>query len=172
MFAGKPSRRLAALLDDSKKLTGGGRDLAYHALHACPGIRIGVAAASVAEIKRLNILHASMLAMSRAVSRLPVLPDFVLVDGNRCPPLTCAAEAVIGGDGVCLSIAAASIVAKVTRDRLMTRLAARWPGYGWERNAGYGTAIHRAALATLGVTRHHREEFGAVRQLSLLLELA
>ncbi len=172
MFAARPPRRLAAILDDSKKLTAEARELAYRGLHACPGVAIAVAAASVAEIKRLNILHASMLAMSRAVSRLPVLPDLVLVDGNRCPPLTCAAEAVIGGDGVCLSIAAASIIAKVTRDRLMARLALRWPGYGWERNAGYGTATHRAALNSLGVTRHHREEFGAVRQLSLLLEVA
>ena len=172
MFAVRPPRRLAGLLDDSKKLSAEARELAYDGLRSCPGIAIAVAAASVREIKRLNILHASMLAMSRAVSRLPVCPDLVLVDGNRCPPLTCASEAVIGGDGVCLSIAAASIVAKVTRDRLMARLAARWPGYGWERNAGYGTATHRAALATLGITRHHREEFGAVRQLSLLLEFA
>lgn len=172
MFATRPPRRLAVLLDDSKKLSAEARQVAHDALLACPGISIALGAASVRDIKRLNILHASMLAMSRAVARLPDLPDLVLVDGNRCPPLTCASQAVIGGDGVCLSIAAASIIAKVTRDRLMTRLGLRWPGYGWERNAGYGTAFHRAALNSLGLTRHHREEFGAVRQLSLLLELA
>jgi len=172
MFARRPSRALAAMLDDSKKLSAEAREAAYAALHACPGIGIAVAAASVAEIKRLNILHASMLAMSRAVLRLPHPPELVLVDGNRCPPLACPSEAVIGGDAACLSIAAASIVAKVLRDRLMTRLALRFPGYGWERNAGYGTAAHREALHAFGITPHHREAFGSVRQLSLLLETA
>ena len=173
MIACCPSRHLAALLDDSKKLTGEARESAHRALLACPGIHVGVSAASVREIARLNILHASMLAMSRAVGRLRVRPDLVLVDGNRCPALPCAGEAVIGGDGECLSIAAASIVAKVTRDRLMVRLGRRCPGYGWERNAGYGTAHHREALGVLGITRHHREAFGAVRRLGLAqLDLA
>ena len=167
MFARRPSRGLAMLLDDSKKLTAEAREAAHRALLACPGIQVGVAAASVPEIARLNILHASMLAMSRAVFRLPERPDLVLVDGNRCPVLACAGEAVIGGDAECLSIAAASIVAKVTRDRLMVRLGRRCPGYGWEHNAGYGTAHHRTALGVLGITRHHRQAFGAVRQLSL-----
>ncbi len=167
MFSRRPSRCLATLLDDSKKLAPEAREAAYHALLGCPGIQIGVAAASVREIARLNILHASMLAMSRAVTRLPVQPELVLVDGNRCPSLPCASEAVIGGDAECLSIAAASIVAKVTRDRLMVRLGRRCPGYGWERNAGYGTVHHRTALGLLGITRHHRQEFGTVRQLGL-----
>ncbi len=167
MFAERPSRRLAGLLDDSKRLTADAREAAHQALLACPGIHVRVAAASVREIAHLNILHASLLAMSRAVMRLPVQPDLVLVDGNRCPALPCAGEAVVGGDGECLSIAAASIVAKVTRDRLMARLSRRCPGYGWERNAGYGTAHHRTALGVLGITRHHRREFGAVRQLCL-----
>ncbi len=172
MFRSRPSRRLAALLDDSKRLSSGHRETAYAALMGCDGIAIAVAAASVREIARLNILHASMLAMSRAVFRLPAPPDLVLVDGNRCPGLSCAAHAVIGGDAESLSIAAASIVAKVTRDRLMARLSRRWPGYGWERNAGYGTAHHRAALGSLGPTRHHREAFGTVRQLALTLAAA
>ncbi len=167
MFAGRPSRGLAALLDDSKKLTGDARDVAHMALLACPGIRIGVAAASVREIACLNILHASMLAMSRAVGRLRERPDLVLVDGDRCPALPCDGLAVVGGDAECLSIAAASIVAKVTRDRLMARLGRRCPGYGWERNAGYGTVHHRTALGVLGITRHHRAAFGTVRQLGL-----
>ena len=168
MFGCRPSRQLAALLDDSKKLTAEAREAAHQALLACPDIHVGVSAASVQEIARLNILHASMLAMSRAVKRLRVQPDLVLVDGNRCPALPCAGEAVIGGDGECLSIAAASIVAKVTRDRLMARLGRRCPGYGWERNAGYGTAHHRRALGVLGITRHHRRAFGTVRQLGLV----
>ncbi len=170
MFATRPTRRLSALLDDSKLLSAEARLVAYAALRACPGIEIGVAAASVCEIERLNILHAAMLAMRRAVSRLGVAPALVLVDGNRCPAVPCRAEAVIGGDAQCLSIAAASIVAKVTRDRLMTRLALRFPGYGWEHNAGYGTAHHRAALRAQGPTAHHRAAFGTVRQLALLLD--
>ncbi len=173
LFAGKPSRLLSALLDDSKKLNAEARDAAYAALIATPGIAIGIAAASVREIEHLNILHASMLAMTRAVSRLAQIPELVLVDGNRCPPgLLCPSVAVIGGDAECLSIAAASIVAKVTRDRIMSRLAVRFPAYGWERNAGYGTAIHRDALRASGPTKHHRSAFGTVRQLSLLLEAA
>ena len=169
MFRTRPQRQLAVLLDDSKRLSPERRQLAHAALLRCDGIGIGVGAASVREIGRLNILHASLLAMSRAVFRLPVPPELVLVDGDRCPVLACAAEAVIGGDGASLSISAASIVAKVTRDRLMAQLSRRCPGYGWERNAGYGTASHRAALHALGPTRHHRETFGAVRRLALLL---
>ena len=128
-----------------------------------------IRAASVADILRLNILHASMLAMRRAVHRLPSLPDLALIDGNCAPPLPCPARCCIGGDATSLSIAAASIIAKVIRDRAMTRLAARHPLYGWHRNAGYGTTAHRAALVSHGPTRHHRAAFGTVR---LLLEAA
>ena len=158
-------RRLRPLIDDSKALTPAQRALAYAALLACPGIEIGVGAASVGDILRLNILHASMLAMRRAVHRLPGLPDLALIDGNCTPPLPCPTRCCIGGDGISLSIAAASIVAKVVRDRAMARLAARHPQYGWHRNAGYGTGSHRAALMQHGPTRHHRAEFGAVRLL-------
>jgi ribonuclease HII len=104
--------------------------------------------------------------MARAVARLPAPPDFALVDGNQPPPLGCSVQCVIGGDGLSLSIAAASIVAKVLRDRGMARLAVRWPGYGWEHNAGYATVAHRAALVRLGPTRHHRADFGTVRQMA------
>jgi ribonuclease HII len=159
---------LADLLDDSKKLTVAQRLLAYAALRAS-GAEIAVGAASVAEILRLNILHASMLAMCRAVGRLRIAPDLALVDGNYAPKLTCRVQTVVGGDALCLSIAAASIVAKVTRDRAMVRLAARCPGYGWEANAGYATAVHRDALRRLGATRHHRASFGTVAQLALEL---
>jgi ribonuclease HII len=157
---------LAAQLDDSKVLTAEQRETAFAALMACRLAEIGIGAASVREIGRLNILHASLLAMGRAVLRLPVPPDVALVDGNRPPPLACAVRCVVGGDALCLSIAAASIVAKVVRDRAMARLALRCPGYGWERNAGYPTLDHRDALKRLGPTRHHRAAFGTVRRLA------
>ena len=103
--------------------------------------------------------------MARAVVALGIVPDHALVDGNRLPELPCPARAVVGGDGKSLSIAAASIVAKVTRDRIMGLLAARYPGFGWERNAGYGTAEHRTALAALGVTPHHRRSYAPVLKI-------
>jgi ribonuclease HII len=164
------SADLAAMLDDSKKLTAQQRSAAFLALRASAA-EIGVGAASVAEILRLNILHASMLAMQRAVGRLGAAPNLALVDGNYPPKLVCPVRCVVGGDGLCLSIAAASIVAKVVRDRAMARLAARFPGYGWETNAGYATAPHREALVRLGATRHHRETFGTVAQLRLELTI-
>jgi ribonuclease HII len=162
---------LAEMLDDSKKLTAEQRLAAFLALRASAA-EIGIGAASVAEILRLNILHASMLAMRRAVARLAVAPDLALVDGNYPPKLTCAVRCVVGGDALCLSIAAASIVAKVVRDRAMTRLATRFPGYGWETNVGYATTLHREALVRLGATRHHREAFGTVAQLRLELTIS
>ena len=122
--------------------------------------RVALAAASVAEIERLNILGATLLAMRRAVLRLGVRPGLVLVDGNRGPALDCEVRCVVGGDATVPAISAASIVAKVTRDALMARLARRHPGYGWERNAGYPTREHLAALARLGLNRHHRRSFG------------
>ena len=133
---------LAALLDDSKLLTAARREVAFAALQAARAagqVEIGVGAASVAEIARVNILQAALLAMGRAVARLPAPPDLALVDGNRPPALPCAVRCVVGGDGLSLSIAAASIIAKVLRDRAMARLALRYPGYGWQTNAGYGT---------------------------------
>ena len=158
---------LAALLNDSKKLTAEQRRTAYAVLTAWPGAEIGVGAASVTEIARLNILQAALLAMRRAVARLPVPPTLALVDGNRPPRLDCPVQCVIGGDGRSLSIAAASIVAKITRDRLMERLASRYPDYRWEANAGYGTAAHRDALLRLGSTVHHRAGFGTVARVAV-----
>lgn len=163
VFPGGVPRRLRPLLDDSKKLTAAEREAAYAALRACPVTEIAVGAASVGEILRLNILHAAMLAMRRAVLRLANAPDHALVDGNRAPALPCPATCCIGGDAASFSIAAASIVAKVTRDRAMARLHARYPQFGWHENAGYGTPIHRAALLVHGPTRHHRAAFGTVR---------
>jgi ribonuclease HII len=160
-------RRLAALLDDSKKLSADQRFTAFQALRISGRAEIGVGAASVAEIERLNILHAAMLAMCRAVARLPSMPDLALVDGNRPPALGCPVRCVVGGDGISLSIAAASIVAKVLRDRAMNRLAMRFPDYGWRTNVGYATEFHVAALRRLGPTPHHRPSFGTVSQLVL-----
>ncbi len=159
---------LRPLLDDSKKLTASARQQAFDALHACGRIEIGVAAASVNEIARLNILHASLLAMRRAVLRLPSLPDLALIDGNRAPALPCPVQCCVGGDALSFSIAAASIIAKVLRDRAMTRLAMRYPAYGWHQNAGYGTTAHRAALHRVGACRHHRAAFGTVRRLAAI----
>jgi ribonuclease HII len=159
---------LAGLLDDSKKLTAAQREMAFAALRVCPTAEIAVGAASVGEIARLNILHAALLAMARAVRRLPAPPDLALVDGNRKPLLACQIRCVVGGDSRCLSIAAASIVAKVVRDRAMARLSARFPAYGWAENAGYATVLHRQALHRHGPTPHHRAAFGTVRLLSEL----
>ena len=160
---------LAGLLADSKKLSPAAREAAYAALRASPA-EIGVGAASVREIAAINILQASLLAMRRAFARLPP-PDLALVDGNTDPRLGCPTRCIIGGDGSEPAISAASIIAKVLRDRLMARLAQRHPGYGWERNAGYGSPAHRAALHSIGVTAHHRAGFGTVRQLTLELTL-
>lgn len=158
--------RLLPLIDDSKKLTAAARESVTRLLRHEPGVLIGVGAASVAEIGRLNILQAAMLAMRRAIARLPMVPDFALIDGDRVPPaLPCPACACIKGDATSLTIAAASIIAKVVRDRAMTRLALRHPCYGWDANAGYGTPTHRAALREYGATRHHRAGFGTVRRL-------
>jgi ribonuclease HII len=165
LFTAPIPAELAALIDDSKKLNARQREVAYAALLASPLTEISVGAASVADIARLNILHAAMLAMTRAVQRLSIAPDVALVDGNRAPPLACRVECLIGGDALSLSIASASIVAKVVRDRAMARLAVRYPEYGWDENAGYATALHRAALTRLGPTPHHRVGFGTVRRL-------
>jgi ribonuclease HII len=166
--AGVP-RKLACMLNDSKKLTADQRLAAFTALRGS-NAEIAVAAASVAEIERLNILHAAMLAMRRAVARLPAPPDLALVDGNVAPPLDCPVRCVVGGDGISLSIAAASIIAKVVRDRLMERLGRRYPGYSWDTNAGYATLAHRTALQALGPTRHHRASFASVAQTILIFD--
>lgn len=151
------SDALRERLDDSKKLSAKIREQLFDALQDCAIIGVGVA--SVAEIDRLNILAATMLAMRRAVLDLPTAPDHALVDGNRTPDLPCSVQTVIRGDGLSLSIAAASIIAKVTRDRIMAELALQHPGYGWERNAGYGTKMHQDGLQQFGVTDHHRRSF-------------
>jgi ribonuclease HII len=150
-------------LDDSKKLTARRREILFSALHDSSAAIIGVGQATAQEIDDINILNATYRAMARAVEALRHKVDLALVDGNRIPPLPCRAIPVIKGDGKSLSIAAASVIAKVTRDRLMTGLAGQHPGYGWETNMGYGTAKHQAGLARLGVTQHHRRSFAPIR---------
>jgi len=161
-----PRRLPSALrdgLDDSKKLTARARERFAQELKSCA--KIGLGAASVAEIDRINILRATYIAMRRALAALPVQPGAALVDGNRAPKLPCRVETVVGGDGLSLSIAAASIIAKVTRDRLMQSLALRYKGYGWTTNMGYGTEEHRTAIVRLGLTPHHRLSFQPSRDL-------
>ena len=160
-------RRLREELDDSKRLSAEEREEFAAMLPRCA--RIGVGAASVSEIDRRNILQATFLAMTRAVTALGVRPEIALVDGDRAPALPCSVRTVIGGDGISLSIAAASVIAKVTRDRVMRRLAERYEGYGWHTNVGYGTAEHQQALRSLGPTPHHRRSFAPI-QLTLGFE--
>ncbi len=165
-----PAADLIARLDDSKRLSPAIRAALVPVI--CAHAAVGMGAATVAEIDRLNILQASLLAMARAMAALEAAlgatPDHALVDGNRAPRLACPVETVVGGDGRSASIAAASIVAKVARDRQMAELAEIHPGYGWERNAGYGTAEHRAALARLGVSPEHRRSFRPISELLTL----
>ncbi len=130
---------------------------------------VSVAMADTQRIDRDNILNATMWAMAEAVKGLSNPPRLALIDGNRLPILSCAGRTIVKGDAKCLSIAAASIIAKVTRDRIMRKLAKDFPGYGFERHKGYGTPEHKQALARLGVTPHHRRSFRPV-QLALKLE--
>ncbi len=158
------SADLRGRIDDSKKLKPAAREALFELIAGAA--RTGVGVASVEEIDDLNILQATMTAMARAVADLGrPAPDFALIDGNRAPDLACPARAIVRGDALSLSIAAASIVAKVRRDRMMAELDSRHPGYGWARNAGYGTAEHQAALAALGVTPAHRRSFRPIRKI-------
>jgi ribonuclease HII len=149
---------------DSKKMTLEQREAVFGPLtQLC---RYCIAEASVEEIGRINIFWASMLAMKRAVDGLAQKIDMALIDGNKIPPaLPCPGTAIVAGDDKCLSIAAASIIAKVTRDRFMKKLAETFPGYGWETNVGYPTLEHREGLRRLGPTEWHRSGFASVTQL-------
>lgn len=151
-------------LNDSKKLTARARAALDAQLRQ--KAEISIAHASVAEIDSLNILRASHLAMERAVAGLNPAPDYLLIDGNMIPRgLSLPAQAVVKGDARSVSIAAASIVAKTCRDRIMVDLAQQHPGYGWETNAGYPSKSHRLALINLGVTPHHRRSFKPVHNI-------
>lgn len=161
-----PGERAIRGVDDSKKLSADERErLAARIIEAA--VSVGIGAASVREIDRVNIYHANVIAMRRALRRLTVAPDHVLLDGKRIRTLEWEHTAIVGGDAKCYSIACASIVAKVTRDRVMRALARRYPGYKWESNVGYSTTAHFEGLAARGITPHHRRSFIPIAQLSL-----
>ena len=162
------SPELLAQLNDSKKLTAKKREYLYELLRQeeqAGHILCGIGEASAAEIDELNILQATFLAMRRAVEKLPQKPDIALIDGNRLPKdFPCANECFIGGDGRSYSIAAASILAKVYRDRLMSEMAKQYPHYGFEKNAGYGTKAHIEGLRQYGVTPQHRRSYRPIKE--------
>ncbi len=152
-------------LDDSKKLKPKIREEIYEKLIESNAI-IGCGQASVEEIDKLNILQATFLAMKRAVSQLSTKPTYILIDGNLVPPgLPCAGKSLVKGDAKSLSISAASIIAKVSRDRLMKGLSIDFPNYGWDKNAGYGTKDHLKAIDEFGITIHHRRSFAPIKQI-------
>ncbi|MCR9215112.1 MAG: ribonuclease HII [Proteobacteria bacterium] len=155
--------RLPPGIQDSKNLSRAKREELFELIMATA--TVGIGEASVEEIDTLNILQATLLAMRRAVEALSHTPNWALVDGNKDPGLGINTRTVIKGDAKSLSIAAASIVAKVTRDRKMCRFAEDYPHYGWERNSGYGTAEHRKGLRDFGVTPLHRRSFAPIREL-------
>lgn len=155
------SHEIPAGLNDSKKLTATQRETLYAWIIA--NCHVGVGEASVEEIDSLNILRATELAMTRAVAALPVKAMFALVDGNRIPPLEIPANAIVKGDSKSASIAAASVIAKVTRDRIMQQHALQHPEYGFDSNAGYGTAKHQQAIAQYGILDIHRRSFAPIR---------
>lgn len=150
-------------IQDSKKLSKSKREILFEKL--TKNADVGIGEASVTEIDNLNILQATFLAMKRAVEALNQTPDGLLIDGNRDPKIGIPSQLVIKGDSISLSIAAASIVAKVTRDRKMCALSEQYPHYGWEKNAGYGTAEHRKGLSLFGVTPQHRRSFAPIRKI-------
>jgi len=160
-----PNRPIAGL-DDSKRLTASRRTKLELIIQEC-ALAWALGRAEVEEVDQLNVLMASMLAMQRAVAALGEMPGHVLVDGNRTPALPCPATAIIGGDGKVAAIAAASILAKVARDREMVEHDAQYPGYGFARHKGYPSAEHLAALTALGPTPLHRKSFAPVRKAML-----
>ncbi|MEO7217934.1 MAG: ribonuclease HII [Gemmatimonadaceae bacterium] len=161
-----PNAAMINGVDDSKTISAADRrELAVKIV--ARALCVGLGAASVREIDSLNIYHASVLAIRRAIAKLRVAPNHVLIDGLPIRTLGIEHRAIVGGDGSCYSIACASIVAKVTRDRLMTSLGRRYPAYLWERNVGYGTSAHLSALTSDGPTVHHRKSFGPVAQCKI-----
>ena len=157
-------KRIPKGLNDSKQLSEEDREALYPAIMEM-AIAVGVGEASVGEIDLINIRQATHMAMARAVRALKVAAEFALVDGNDAPALPCRCDTLIGGDGRSVSIAAASIIAKVTRDRMMVALHDHHPGYNWRSNKGYGTPEHYAGLKAHGVTQHHRRSFGPIRAI-------
>lgn len=163
----KCPEELARQINDSKKLTAIKREKLFDEILSATPIW-GIGQASAKEIDEINILQASFLAMRRALDEViqkGFRPTVALIDGNRLPDWEMKKQAIIGGDAKSLSIAAASILAKVTRDRIMTELAKKYPHYGWEKNAGYGTKAHQAGLAQFGITPEHRLSYAPIKKL-------
>ncbi len=159
-----PVFSLSAVVRDSKKMSPAQRERAYDCLSALPGIAIGVGLADREEIDRINILRATRRAMARAVARLDPLPVFLLIDGLHLPEVALPQEKIIRGEDESLSIAAASVIAKVVRDRIMTEMDAKYPGYGFARHKGYGTKAHLERLRRQGPSPIHRRSFAPVRE--------
>lgn len=157
-----PTRPIIGLAD-SKKLSEKRREALYIEIKE-KALAWSLGRAEPHEIDELNILHATMLAMQRAVAGLGIMPDMVLIDGNRCPKLPMASQAVVKGDSKVAEISAASILAKVTRDREMVELDLQFPEYGFAKHKGYPTPVHLESLARLGATSHHRRSFAPVRR--------
>src|ERR1700744_2729724 len=157
-------KRIPKGLDDSKQLDEETRETLFPRIMEA-AIAVGVGEASVGEIDLVNIRQATHLAMARAVRALQVAAEFALVDGNDAPALPCRCDTLVGGDGRSVSIAAASIIAKVTRDRMMVALHDQHPGYNWRSNKGYGTPDHLAGLKACGITIHHRRSFSPVHHI-------
>jgi len=157
------AKNIPAGLNDSKKLTAAKREILFEQIQQTS--QIGVGLVSAKEIDRVNILQATMKAMSQALDNLPELPAFALIDGNKAPPVSMPCQTIKKGDARSLSIAAASIIAKVTRDQMMKEMDDRYPGYNFARHKGYGTAIHAKALEKRGPCREHRLSFAPLRAL-------
>jgi ribonuclease HII len=163
-----PTRPIAGLAD-SKKLSAAKREALYQ-LIMTQALAVGVGRSEAVEIDQINILQATLVAMRRAVLALSVVPELLLIDGNRCPAIDIPARAIIGGDDLEPCISAASIIAKVTRDREMAEYEAQYPGYGFAQHKGYGTKVHMAALQILGASAQHRKSFAPVRMVMTELE--
>jgi len=164
---GQIDPELAGAINDSKKLSATKREFLFPKILNSNAL-VGIGQASAQEIDEINILQASFLAMHRALAQVQekgITPAFALIDGNKLPRWPLPMRAVIGGDAKSLSIAAASIVAKVTRDHIMTDLAKEYPQYGWDQNAGYGTRAHQDALLKFGITPHHRRTYAPIKKL-------
>ena len=157
-------KRIPKGINDSKQMTHEAREEAYALIMQC-AVAVGVGDATVDEIDIINIRQATHLAMARAIRSLAVAPMFALVDGNDAPALPCSCDTIVDGDAKSVSIAAASIIAKVTRDRMMMALHDEHPGYGWFTNKGYSTEEHLKALTRLGPCRHHRRSFAPVHNI-------
>lgn len=166
-----PEGALFESLNDSKQCTSEQREVLFQQITTYPGVLFGIGIIDVKTIDRLNILQATFLAMHKAVAALPSLPDYLLVDGNRLPDFTIPAASVVQGDGLSVSIAAASIIAKVTRDRIMLELDAQYPEYGFKKHKGYGTEEHLKAISLYGPSKVHRASFDPVKMWGCPVQL-